>query len=193
MQIHNVHFQTGQITFKKLSYIANLFSCIMTEHAYAYLLSKGICCCCFKRTLGGMYKYNYFFSMLTNHQIRYHQATHTVGCQVGDYRSSLNLPQGFVWVYIGLHTHFITPRVFFTTTRNLCKWVRFSCLRVVQATLLYRCSDCQIFPSQCYPTVKQLDQHSRSTAWRSKTDKWVFQFNSNSLWWVNGNPFDAIL
>ena len=50
--------------------------------------------------------YDHTFSKLANHQIR-HQATHVhkVGCQAGH----LNLPQGFVWLCIWEHTHFITP------------------------------------------------------------------------------------
>ena len=39
------------------------------------------------------------FSVLANHQVR-HQATHNVGCQPGDCRGPVNLPQGFVWTCI---------------------------------------------------------------------------------------------
>ena len=48
------------------------------------------------------------FSMLANHLIR-HQAKCKVGCQLGDRGWPFNLPQGFVWVCMGKHTHFITP------------------------------------------------------------------------------------
>ena len=51
-------------------------------------------------------------TILAIQQIR-HQATHNVGCQSSDYViSHFNLPQGFVWVSMGHHTHdhFITPK-----------------------------------------------------------------------------------
>ena len=45
--------------------------------------------------------------LLANQQIR-HQAK--LGCQPGDFAyGHFNLPPEFVWVYMGEHTHFITP------------------------------------------------------------------------------------
>ena len=43
-----------------------------------------------------------FLWLQKNHQIR-HQATHNMGCRPGDWRCSVNLPQGFVWVCMGWH------------------------------------------------------------------------------------------
>ena len=47
------------------------------------------------------------FSMFANHQI-IHQATHNVDCQPGVCRWPVHLPQGFVRVCVGEHTHFIS-------------------------------------------------------------------------------------
>ena len=49
-----------------------------------------------------MYDHTLFYACV-------HQATREVGCQPGDCRWPLNLPPGFVWVFTGQHTHFITP------------------------------------------------------------------------------------
>ena len=59
------------------------------------------------------------FSKLANHPLG-HQATRKVGCQPGDCRWPLNLPQGFVWVCMDEYTHFITPEGCACTHKTCC-------------------------------------------------------------------------
>ena len=56
-----------------------------------------------------MYMYEQSLFMVANHQIR-HQANVKFAVNlVNVMHMLLNLSQGFVWLCMGLHTHFITP------------------------------------------------------------------------------------
>ena len=53
--------------------------------------------------------YDHTLSKLANHQIR-HQATHKVGCQLGDFIWSFQSSLGVYMGMYGKHIHFIIPR-----------------------------------------------------------------------------------
>ena len=49
------------------------------------------------------------------------QATNKVDWQPGDYRWSVNLPEGLVWIYMCKHIYFIAPQVWYFRP---CKYLR---------------------------------------------------------------------
>ena len=67
------------------------------------------CLCVMARLIEALAIYDTFLFQLPSHQLR-HQATHKVGRQPVIVDGNLNLNLGCMWVCMGSHTHFITPK-----------------------------------------------------------------------------------